>query len=244
MGLADGISSWIREKVGETDARGIVVGLSGGVDSSCVAVLSQMALGDNVLGLILPCLSDSKDEKFARSLAEKFDIKTEKAVLDTVYEKFLEVLPSSAEKISLSNLKPRLRMTALYYFANRLNYLVAGTGNKSEAMVGYFTKYGDGGVDMLPLGGLLKTEVKKLAKELSIPDQIIARAPSAGLWEGQMDEEELALCYEDLDKAITAIETGKKKDFFAQEVMTKVVELVRRSEHKRLSIPIYEKDRR
>lgn len=242
MGLTDDIASWIRERVEKADARGIVVGLSGGVDSSCVAVLSQMALGDNVLGLILPCLSGSEDENFAVTLAEKFGIKTEKIVLDTVYENFLEILPSR-DKIPVSNLKPRLRMTALYHFANSLNYLVAGTGNKSEEMVGYFTKYGDGGVDMLPLGGLLKTEVKELAKELSVPDAIIARPPSAGLWEGQLDEKELDLCYEDLDKAITAIETTKTKDFFAQEVMTKVMELVRKSEHKRLPIPIYEREK-
>ncbi len=242
MDLVKDIANWIREKVEEVRASGIVVGLSGGVDSSCVAVLSKMALGNNVLGLILPCHSDSCDEKLAMLLAEKFDIKVEKKVLDPVYEKFLEVLVS-ADKISLVNLKPRLRMATLYYFANSLNYLVVGTGNKSEITIGYFTKYGDGGVDILPLGELLKTEVRELAKKLSIPDEIIEKAPSAGLWEGQTDEGELALRYEDLDKAILAIEEGKTKDFFAQEVMTKVMGLVRMSEHKRQSIPIYKKGR-
>ena len=238
MSLAKEIANWIRDKVEEANSRGIVVGLSGGVDSSCVAVLSKMAMGDNMLGLIMPCQSDPQDEKLAGILAEKFDIKTERRVLDPVYEKFLEVL-SSVDKNALSNLKPRLRMATLYYFTNSLNYLVAGTGNKSEIMVGYFTKYGDGGADILPLGGLLKTEVKELAKKLSIPEEIIERVPSAGLWEGQTDEGELSLRYEDLDKAIVAIERGKSKDFFSQEIIVKVTELIRASEHKRLPVPIY-----
>lgn len=239
MGLAEDIANWIREKVEEADTCGIVVGLSGGVDSASVAVLSKMAMGDNLLGLIMPCQSDPRDEKLAKLLAEKFDIKTEKRVLGGVYEKFLETL-TSADKISLANLKARLRMAALYYFANSLNYLVAGTGNKSEVITGYFSKYGDGGVDILPLGGLLKGEVKKLAKELSIPDEIIERVPSAGLWEGQTDEGELALSYEDLDRAIVAIEKGEEKEFSTPEIITKVRELIKASEHKRLPIPIYE----
>ncbi len=239
MGLAGDIVSWIREKVEEAGTRGIVVGLSGGVDSACVAVLSKMAVGDNVLGLILPCQSDPEDEKSARLVAEKFDIRVEKKVLDSVYEKFLEIL-TPADKISLANLKPRLRMATLYYFANSLNYLVAGTGNKSEISVGYFTKYGDGGVDILPLGGLLKTEVRELAKEVDIPQQIIDRAPSAGLWEGQTDEGELALSYEDLDKAIIAIEEGETEEFPSQEIVVKIKELIGASQHKRQPIPIYE----
>lgn len=240
MSLSKDIANWIKQKVDESKTKGIVVGLSGGVDSACVAALAKMALGDNVLGLVLSCQSDSQDEKFARLAADKFKIKLEKVCLDEVYDKFVSILPQ-AGKMPLANLKPRLRMVTLYYFANKLNYLVAGTGNKSEALVGYFTKYGDGGADILPLGDLLKTEVRALAKELGVPQEVIERVPTAGLWEGQTDEGELGISYQDLDKAIMAIESGKTKDYPKKEVIEKVQKLSKASEHKRLSVSIYRK---
>ena len=243
MNLSSEIANWIKLRVEQAQAKGVVVGLSGGLDSACVAILSKAALGSNVLGLILPCQSDPEDEKLARLVAENIGLKTEKIVLDLIYDKLCESLPSAGRNIS-ANLKPRLRMISLYYFASKLNYLVVGSGNKSELIVGYFTKYGDGGVDILPLGGLLKTEVRELAKELGVPDEIIKRTPSAGLWEGQTDELELGLSYEDLDKAIGALETGNTQDFSSQEVLVKVKELIRLSEHKRSSIPIFEKNRK
>ena len=242
MNLSSEIANWIKLRVEQAQAKGVVVGLSGGLDSACVAILSKAALGSNVLGLILPCQSDPEDEKFARLVAGNIGLKTEKIVLDLTYDKLCESLPSAGRNIS-ANLKPRLRMISLYYFASKLNYLVVGSGNKSELIVGYFTKYGDGGVDILPLGGLLKTEVRELAKELGVPDEIVKRTPSAGLWEGQTDESELGLSYEDLDKAIGALETGNTQDFSSQEVLDKVKELIRLSEHKRSSIPIFEKNR-
>ena len=240
MSLSKNITSWIKQKVDGSKAKGIVVGLSGGVDSACVAALAKMALGDNVLGLILSCQSNSQDEKFACQVADKFKIKLEKVCLDEVYDKFVSILPK-AEKMPLANLKPRLRMVALYYFANKLNYLVAGTGNKSEALIGYFTKYGDGGVDILPLGDLLKTEVRALAKELGVPQEVIERVPTAGLWEGQTDEGEMGISYQDLDEAIMAIESDKAKDYPKKEVMEKVQKLIKASEHKRQPIAVYKK---
>ena len=243
MNLSSEIANWIKLRVEQAQAKGVVVGLSGGLDSACVAILSKAALGSNVLGLILPCQSDPEDEKLARLVAENIGLKTEKIVLDLIYDKLCESLPSAGRNIS-ANLKPRLRMISLYYFANKMNYLVVGSGNKSELIVGYFTKYGDAGVDILPLGGLLKTEVRELAKELGVTDEIIKRTPSAGLWEGQTDESELGLSYEDLDKAIGALETGNTQDFSSKEVLDKVKELIRLSEHKRSSIPIFEKNRK
>ena len=243
MNLSSEIANWIKLRVEQVQAKGVVVGLSGGLDSGCIAILSKAALGSNVLGLILPCQSDPEDEKFARLIAEKIGLKTERIVLDPIYDKLCESLPSAGRNVS-ANLKPRLRMVSLYYFANKMNYLVVGSGNKSELIVGYFTKYGDAGVDILPLGGLLKTEVRELAKELGVTDEIIKRTPSAGLWEGQTDESELGLSYEDLDKAIGALETGNTQDFSSKEVLDKVKELIRLSEHKRSSIPIFEKNRK
>ncbi len=130
-------------------------------------------------------------------------------------------------------------MVALYYFSNRLDYLVVGSGNKSELMAGYFTKYGDGAVDISPLGGLLKTEVRQLAQELGVPPQIIAKPPSAGLWAGQTDEGELGITYDELDEALRALEAGKI-DQFDDEVLAMVRKMVSRNHHKRASIPIYQ----
>lgn len=237
MNLADRISNWIKEKVQEAKAEGVVIGLSGGVDSSVAACLAKRAMGEKVLGLIMPCYSSVLDEDYAWLIAKRLNIKTERISLDSIYNDLLGILPSH-KKIALANLKPRLRMLTLYYFANNLNYLVVGTGNKSEILIGYFTKYGDGGCDILPLGDLLKTEVRKLAKELKIPDEIVKRVPSAGLWERQTDEEEIGITYEDLDRTILAIESGNKESIPPQ-MLTKVEELIRKSAHKRSPAPVF-----
>ena len=131
-------------------------------------------------------------------------------------------------------------MSVLYYFANSLNYLVVGTGNRSEFQIGYFTKYGDGGCDILPLAGLLKREVRKLAKDLGIPNEIIVRPPSAGLWKGQTDEGEIGLEYDDLDRCLVAIKNGKTKGI-EKKSLAKVKSMVRASDHKRKMPPIFKK---
>ncbi|MEW6096829.1 MAG: NAD+ synthase [bacterium] len=232
MGLVVQISNWINSQVKKANAEGIVVGLSGGIDSSVVAALSKKAVGDKLLGLIMPCQSESIDEKYALLVASCLKIKTERIALDTAYEKLLEAFPSG-NKLAVANIKPRLRMLTLYYFANNLNYLVAGTGNKSEIMVGYFTKYGDGGVDILPLGGLLKTQVRQLARELDIPKEILSRVPTAGLWHNQTDEWELGITYEDLDKVLKVVLESKKTTNLPHDLIAKVKGLIKTSEHKR-----------
>ena len=239
MQFSEEIASWIKEQVEKADKKGIVFGLSGGIDSAAVAVLCKKALGDNVLALILPCKSNPQDEGFALRAAKNFDIRTEKVVLDDVFDKLAGIF-SETINMAKANLKPRLRMCTLYYFANTLDYLVAGTGNKSELAVGYFTKYGDGGADILPLGGLLKTEVRDLARDLGIPDEIINRVPSAGLWDGQTDEGEMGITYDELDEAIKAIEKGQTGDI-DENVMSKVKKMMKDSEHKRAEIPVFYK---
>lgn len=241
MQLAGRISEWIRQKVKEAGAEGVVVGISGGVDSSVVASLAKKAVGEKVLGVIMPCHSEPLDEKYAWLVAEKLKIKAERVVLDSLYDRFSELLPSG-KRLALANLKARLRMATLYYFANNLNYLVVGTGNKSEISVGYFTKYGDGGCDILPLGDLLKTEVRKLARVLGLPEEIINRVPSAGLWGGQTDEEEMGLRYEDLDEIISAIEAGKRS-LTPKEVVARVKRLIEASQHKRSPVAVFKKTR-
>ena len=236
MKLADRISHWIREKVEEAGAQGVVLGISGGVDSSVLAVLVKRAMGDRMLGLIMPCHSDPTDAEHARLVAKKFDIETEYVDLTPVFDRLVEALPPG-DRVAVGNLKPRLRMTVLYYFANSRHYLVAGAGNKSELMAGYFTKFGDGGVDILPLGDLLKTQVRELARELGIPEEIIAKPPSAGLWEGQTDEGEMGITYEELDKAIQAIESGDTSRC-DKKALEKVRRMMAASAHKRAPIPI------
>ncbi len=234
MKLVDSIVEWIRERIGETKKDGGVLGLSGGLDSAVVSALAKKALGDNLLGLIMPCYNKKEDEDYANSVASCLGIKTQRILLDPIYDYLINILPEGTN-FARANIKPRLRMIVLYYFANTLNYLVIGTGNKSEIMVGYFTKYGDGGVDILPIGGLLKTEIRGLAKELEIPKEIIERVPSGGLWEGQTDEQELGITYNELDKTLVAIESGDISGI-SQDLVAKVKGLIEASQHKR-SIP-------
>jgi NAD+ synthase len=135
-------------------------------------------------------------------------------------------------RIPMANIKPRLRMSVLYYIANSLNYLVAGTGNRSELLIGYFTKYGDGGVDILPLGNLLKSEVQTLARTLDVPSAIIDKPPSAGLWHGQTDEAEMGFSYADLESYLT---DGPQA--VSPALAMRIERLVRLSEHKRTLAP-------
>lgn len=234
------IAQWMRKKVKQARARGIVVGLSGGVDSAVAAALAKEAVGrSNTLGLFMPCASSPKDLEDAKLAAKTLGIKTNTIELSRIYNGLIKALPP-AGKIAVSNIKPRLRMLVLYYFANKLNYLVCGTGNKSELMMGYFTKFGDGGADMLPLGGLLKKQVRALAQDLGIPGRIIYKTPSAGLWPGQSDEGEMGITYAELDDILERLEKNKKQAA-APEKVRQVKERIRGAEHKRRcpEIPLY-----
>jgi NAD+ synthase len=237
--VAELLSGWIRKEVEEASAEGVVLGMSGGLDSSVTAVLCKKAFPKSTLGLIMPCFSDLEDIAHVKQVAEKFDIETRKIDLSPVFLTVLETLGSKAYEgdIATANLKPRLRMLVLYYFANKLNYLVVGTGNKSELLIGYFTKYGDGGVDILPLGDLLKTEVRALAEVLDIPKAIIEMPPSAGLWAGQTDEAEIGMSYEVLDGVLKAIASN---DFAGcdRDKVVKVKAMVKKAGHKREKTPV------
>jgi len=209
--------------------------MSGGLDSSVLAVLCYRAFPQSMVGVLMPCYSCQEDMDDAQALATKFSIPTKTVVLDSVFDALLKALPtnevnSNVSRLAEANLKPRLRMLTLYYFANRLKYMVAGSGNRSELSVGYFTKYGDGGVDILPLGNLVKGQVKELAGFLGIPQQIIDKPPSAGLWEGQTDEGELGLSYEELDRYLV---TGEA----SSELEGKIESMIAASSHKRLPPP-------
>ena len=231
------LAGWLRERADEAGALGAVVGISGGVDSATVAALCLRAFPETTLGVLLPLHSDPRDHDDAVTVCEVLKLPYTTVVLDGVYDAMLAALRASGQyadhHLALANLRPRLRMATLYYFANRLNRLVTGTGNRSEAYVGYFTKYGDGGVDVLPIGGLVKSEVRELAAALGVPRAIKERTPSAGLWPGQTDEEEMGLTYAVLDAFLVAGQAPP-------DARARIERLHAASEHKRRVPPIAE----
>ena len=233
--LAEKLTLWIRDKVLAAGYKGVVVGMSGGLDSSVLAVLCYRAFPQSMFGVLMPCYSSQEDREHALATASKFSIPTKIVVLDTVFDTLLKALPGdrvdpAVSRLAQANLKSRLRMLTLYYFANQLKYMVVGAGNRSELAVGYFTKYGDGGVDILPLGNLVKGQVRELASFLGIPQQIIDKPVSAGLWHGQTDEAELGFTYEELDRYLF---TGE----VINELEGKIKSMIAATDHKRLPPP-------
>lgn len=231
--VADKLVDWLRAEVQSAGCSGLVFGLSGGIDSATVAVLARRAFRDEHLALIMPIRSHPRDREDALLVVEQFKLKHREVELGPAFEAFAATVgegpESSSRDLPLNNVKPRLRMATLYYFAARLNYLVAGTGNRTELTLGYFTKYGDGGVDLLPLGHLVKHEVRELATHLSVPASIVDKPPSAGMWEGQTDEGELGFSYDDLDRYLVGGEGSKA-------LAERVEELRHKNAHK-LRIP-------
>ena len=202
--LARHLADWIATEVHSSGGLGVTFGLSGGVDSAVVGALGRQAFPETSLGIFMPCHSDPQDAADTQLVADHFGIATATVDLTPAYDALLEQIGRAdpdlpASRLVCANIKPRLRMTTLYAFANRLGYRVLGTGNRSELAVGYFTKYGDGGVDLLPLGSLTKSQVRALAEYLRVPRRIIDKPPSAGLWSGQTDEAEMGLTYDELD---------------------------------------------
>ncbi|MFC1914285.1 NAD(+) synthase [Chloroflexota bacterium] len=227
---------WIREKTQAAGCKGVVLGMSGGVDSSVLAALCQRAFPRNTLGVIMPCHSHPEDKEHAEMVAARFSIPVKEVILDNIFDILLQTFPDfkvaqASRRLAEVNLKPRLRMLTLYYIANQLNYLVAGATNRSELAVGYFTKHGDGGVDIMPMADLVKGQVRELARFLGIPRPIIDKAPSAGLWEGQTDEGEMGISYDELDRYLLTGEASK-------ELEKKIKAMVSASNHKRTLPPI------
>lgn len=234
--IASNIEKWIQEQITDAGAKGAVFGLSGGLDSAVVAALCKRALGEHCLAVVMPCHSHHIDVAHAELIAKTFQIPYINVDLSNTFDILLDTLnehlPPGAKypRGAATNIKPRLRMTTLYYYAACYNYLVMGTGNRSEIAIGYFTKYGDGGVDLEPIGHLLKEEVVDLAVYLGVPQSIIDKAPSAGLWEGQTDEGELGFTYAQLDHYL-------KFQQAPPEIKSKIETLKKNSEHKRRMPP-------
>ncbi len=234
------ISMFLKHHVSIANANGVVVGMSGGLDSSVAAKLAADALGaEKVLGVLMPesstpdeCMADAKD------IAEEWGIQ----VLEINIKEMVNTVSHSLgcrDKSRLGNIKARCRMIALYNLASERGLLVLGTGNKSELLTGYFTKWGDGGNDLNILGDLYKTQIRELAVKIGVPESVIARTPSGDLWQGQTDEGELGIDYATLDRILLGIELGMKdasiiKDAkVTKEQVAHVKRLVKRSVHKR-----------
>ncbi len=210
------VVAFVREQVDAAGVDGVVIGLSGGIDSTLTAHLAVEALGaDAVRGLVMPA-SVSRDDNMsdAERIAEALGVEYDVVPVDPVVEATLEVAPGvgpgddasddEALRTAVGNVRARTRTILNYLVANRDGRLVLGTGNRTEALVGYFTKYGDGAVDCLPIGDLYKQQVRQLARHVGVPERIVEKTPTAGLWAGQTDEGELGMTYDTLD-AILAL---------------------------------------
>jgi NAD+ synthetase len=232
------IVKFIRRTVRRSGSCGVVLGLSGGIDSALAAVLSAKAIGaENVFPIFFYDSVESESNYFssqdlqdAELLCNRFGLSLQKinlhSVFDSAQSSFDSIKTPESVSISSGNLKSRLRMSLLYYYANQNNLLVLGTKNKTERFTGYFTKYGDGGVDLDPIADLYKTEVRLLSAYLSIPAEILEKTPSAGFWAGQSDEADLGVRYEQLDSLLLELEKSgsiyniskpKKKSKFNQK---------------------------
>lgn len=238
-GVVNHLVVWLREKVAEAGASGVVVGVSGGIDSAVAAVIAKRAFPNSTMALMLPCESSFTDLIHGQLLLEKFHIPFRIVDLDnayhallTKYESYLKIDGKQGQLLK-ANIKPRLRMMTLYYSAQGRDLLVVGTSNKSEIYMGYATKWGDNAVDLQLLSDLLKKEIYELADYLGIPEVIINKAPSAGLWTGQTDEDEMGFSYQDLDAYLE----GKEID---PRVVEQIEKMHRRSQHKRTGIPMAE----
>jgi NAD+ synthase len=237
-------SRFIKEYVENAKAKGVVIGLSGGIDSGVIAALSSISLGGNqVVGLMLPENEtfNQKDIDDAKTIADKYKIKTQTCNITPVLESFYKTIPAfdPADRLCKGNLKARTRMMFLYYYANKNNMIVCGSSDKSETLMGYFTKWGDGAADIAPIMDLYKTQVRKLATHLGFPKELSAKPSTPSLWPNQMAEEEIGIKYETLDLILFGLERFMAVEDIAEQLnlqkqsVEKVKDRWLANEHKR-----------
>ena len=238
------ITRFIKEYVEKAESSGIILGLSGGVDSNTIAALSSLSIGgDRVLGLLIPEQEtfNQKDISDAMSVAEKFGLKTQVCDITPILESFYRVIPifDNSDKLCKGNIKARTRMIILYYYANKLNRIVCGSSDKSETMMGYFTKWGDVAADISPIMDLYKTQVRRLAEHLGVPTELATKPSTPALWPNQFAETELGIKYETLDLILYGLEHFMDTQEIAEQlnVDVAVVDKVKKrwlsAEHKR-----------
>lgn len=228
------IEQWIKDSVSSAGAKGALVGLSGGIDSAVVAAILKKSLGSNMLAVMMPCHSQDEDLDDAMKVVEAYNLPYLTIDLTRTYDIFLETIKNQYNdptELAKANIKPRLRMTSLYLLGQSLGFLVCGTSNKAELTIGYFTKHGDSGADILPLGDLRKEEVFSVAECLGVPDDIISKPPSAGLWPGQTDENEMGFTYSEIDGYL-------RGEHISENTLVKIRKYIKRSRHKREMPPV------
>src|SRR5699024_2711517 len=237
--LVQDIVKWLQQRVEESGTKGLIVGLSGGLDSSVVAYLMKRAYPDDSLAVIMPIQSNPVDMEHAKAVVEGSQIHHTTVDLTETHEKMMKTIKKATaidewnktnEQSADANLRARLRMSTLYTLATNYNYLVVGTDNAAEWLTGYFTKYGDGGVDIQPIIDMTKREVAEMARYLGVPAEIIENKPSADLWRGQTDEDEMGTSYDMMDDYLDRIE-------IPEEDKSIIEGMQRRTEHKRTIAP-------
>lgn len=247
----DKLCVFIKNILVQSGAKGVVLGLSGGVDSSLTVALCVHALGkDRVLGLLMPAsFTPQQDTDDAHDLAEQLGIKTEVVSIQGISDAFLKSIQLDqrdelAKRKAVANVRARIRMVITYYYANAFNYLVAGTSDRSELLIGFFTKHGDGGADFLPISSLYKTQVRELAKYLDIPETVAYKPSNPQLYPGQKLTDELPLTYNDLDPILVGLfdlklspEDVSRQTNFPLTIVEDVLHRYNISEHKRFPIP-------
>jgi NAD+ synthase len=234
------ITSFISDEVRSRKKNGVVVGLSGGLDSSvCIALASRAIENKKIIGLMMPerGLTPITDIQNARALAQKLKIRYKE--IDIERGKKILLYRLRKDKLSGGNFSARLRMALLYHCAAVNNLLVLGTADKSELMIGYFTKFGDIGADILPIGELYKSQVKLLGKELRLTERIVEQPSSPRFWKGQLAEKEIGLSYQEIDKILEAYIQNESNDCELSKGKIKLVtDMIRKSQHKKEKIPI------
>ncbi len=240
------IEKFIKNEIENSGKKGYVVGLSGGVDSATAYYLAAEAIGiENVIALIMPDVNVTPKEDIndAKDLVKRLGGQMHIIDISPIVEVYRSTLPiyQESDEVPLGNVRARIRMTILYYYANKMSRLVLGTGDRSESFIGYFTKYGDGGVDILPIGSLLKSQVRRLAQKLGVPDNVALKPSSPRLWSGQMAEKELGISYDQIDLIIYSvidkgysIKEASELTGVSIDVYEKVFKMNRDSEHKRI----------
>lgn len=245
--VAKRIQNFISSYVFKASSNGLIVGLSGGLDSSVVLKLSVNALSaSKVLGILMPSDPTPRvDVDHAIELAESLGVKYHTIDITPLLQKYAEVLPKG--KVASGNLMARIRMSILYYNSNINGYLVAGTSDKSEYQIGYFSKFGDGAADIMPIANLYKIQVKALAKHLGIPNAIVEKKSSPRLWDNHLAEEEIGMDYDMIDpilhllvdRKMSLSEVAKKLEVSTTQVK-QISDLMKRNLHKRTPVPIAE----
>ncbi|HAM81414.1 NAD(+) synthase [Ornithinibacillus bavariensis] len=236
------IVEWLQQQVKAAGAKGLLVGVSGGIDSAVVANLIKRAFPENSLGVIMPLNSDPEGMKHAEKVIDTCGMNgltvdltnTHTILFSSIKEQLGDNFHEENGRLADANLRARLRMSTLYTIATNYNYLVVGTDNAAEWYTGYFTKYGDGGVDILPLVEFTKTEVREMAAYLEVPEEVIQKKPSADLWAGQTDEAEMGTSYNTIDAYL-------KGETIPEQDKAIIEKLHRRSEHKRNPLPHFKR---